>query len=332
MAFQARTLVALFGAVGLLGSVLAPTAAVAQPQAEAQPSPPWLTRADLRAKYGDKASRFTTIGGVEIHYKDEGRGPAILLVHGSISTLKTWDGVADNLKKNYRVIRYDIPPFGLSASVPDSVLSSLKAVDIPEQLLRELGVTKVTVVGVSSGGTMAVQLAAKRPDLVERVILSNAPSDPLPSAPSDPAKLSPAYVAAQEEAKRLGYRTPSFWNAWFGRYSPNFRGSPAFLEQIYDMNRRNPEANISELVAKVADAKAAMAAMNGVKAPTLLLWGGADPMLTVESMDKLGSYLTQARVSKLVMPDVGHYPPLEVPQRYANLVRAYIENVVPAGN
>lgn len=98
------------------------------------------------------------------------------------------------------------------------------------------------------------------------------------------------------------------------------------------MNRREPEANITALVAKVADADAAMKAMNGVKAPTLLLWGGADPLLTVEAMDKLGSYLIQASVSKLVMPDVGHYPPMEVPQRYAKLVRAYVENATPVGD
>jgi len=323
---------ALVAILGLLGSALVPAPVLAQADTPKAASPPWLTRDELRAKYADPASRMMRIGGVEVHYKDEGTGPAVLLIHGSVSTLKTWDGVADDLKKNYRVIRYDIPPFGLSSSVSDDVASSLKPVEVAEQLLQSLGVQTVTVVGVSSGGTAGVQLAARRPDLVARLILSNAPSDPLPTGPIDPSTLSPEYSAAMREEKRLGYRTLSFWNAWFGHYSPNFRASPAFLEHIYDMNRRVPEANLIALIAKVADAEAAMQAMNGVKAPTLLLWGGADPMLPAQAMDTLGSYLTQARVSKLLMPDVGHYPPMEVPQRYANLVRAYIENVVPVAD
>jgi len=48
-----------------------------------------LTLSELRAKYADPAGKIAVIGGVEVYYKDEGKGPAILMVHGSQSTLKT---------------------------------------------------------------------------------------------------------------------------------------------------------------------------------------------------------------------------------------------------
>ncbi len=288
---------------------------------------PWLSLEQLRAKYADPKGRTTTIGGVEVYYKDEGKGPAILLIHGSVSSLKTYDGLAAQLSKQYRVIRYDIPPQGLSGPVSNEALAALKPTDIPEQLLARLGVSKVTVVGVSSGGTMGVQLAAKRPDLVQRLILSNAPADQVRTGGQT---LTPALIAAIAEYKRLGYQTRSHWDAFLDFYAGNpARYDAAFHQQIYDMNRRAPRPNMIGLVAVVEDHAKAVAAMNAVKAPILLIWGGADPLLPYAAMDALAGYLTGAEVSKIRLPDVGHYPPAEVPERYAKLVTAYIEGAMP---
>ena len=288
---------------------------------------PWLSLAQLRAKYADRQGKTADIGGVEVYYKDEGKGSAILLIHGSVSSLKTYDGLAADLARTYRVIRYDIPPQGLSGPVSNEALARLAPTDIPEQLLARLGVRKATIVGVSSGGTMAVQLAAKRPDLVERLILSNAPADQVRTGHQT---LTPALQAAIDDYKRRGYQSRSYWEAFLDFYA----GVPArydakFRDQIYDMNRRAPRANIVGLVAVVEDHEKAVAAMNAVKAPVLLIWGGADPLLPYAAMDALAGYLKNAEVSKIRLPDVGHYPPVEIPQRYAQMVRAYIEAAAP---
>jgi pimeloyl-ACP methyl ester carboxylesterase len=314
-----------------LGCALMPVHAAAE-ETPAAPvdaaAKPWLTLKQLRAKYGDHAGRIALIGGVEVYYKDEGQGPPLLLVHGSVSSLKTWDGLAAQLvKAGYRVIRFDIPPQGLSGPVPDEILKTLVPTDIPEQLLAKLGVKKVTVIGVSSGGTMGVQLAAKRPDLVERLIISNAPADPVTT---DHQVMTPRLEAAIAEQKKLGYQSQFFWEAFLDFYA----GVPArydatFREQIYDMNRKAPQPNFIGLVAKVGDHEKAVAAMNAVTAPVLLIWGGADPLLPYSAMDKLAGYLTKAEVSKMMMPDVGHYPPVEIPDRYARIVVGYIEGAVP---
>lgn len=290
---------------------------------------PYLTLQALRTKYADpKKGRYANIGGVEVYYKDEGKGPVILLVHGSVSSLKTWDGLAAKLVKNYRVIRFDIPPQGLSGPVSAEALATLKATDIPEQLLAQLGVKKATVIGVSSGGTMGVQLAAKRPDLVERLIISNAPADPVTTGHQ---VLTPALEAAIAEQKKLGYQSMFFWNAFLDFYAGNpARFGAKFREQIYDMNRRKPEPNMIALVAQVANHQKAVEAMNAVTAPVLLIWGGSDPLLPYSAMDKLAGYLSKAEVSKVMMPDVGHYPPVEIPERYAKIVVGYIEGAVPA--
>jgi pimeloyl-ACP methyl ester carboxylesterase len=288
---------------------------------------PWLSLEQLRAKYGGPKGRIADIGGVEVFYKDEGQGPAILLIHGSVSSLKTYDSLAASLAKNYRVIRFDIPPQGLSGPVSDDALAKLKPTDIPEQLLARLHIKKVTIVGVSSGGTMAVQLAAKRPDLVDRLIISNAPADQVRTGHQT---LTPALIAAIDEYKRLGYQSRNYWEAFLDFYAgvPS-RYDAKFREQIYDMNRRAPRTNIVGLVAVVEDHEKAVAAMNAVKVPVLLIWGGADPLLPYSAMEAMAGYLKNAEVSKIKLPDVGHYPPVEIPQRYAQMVRAYIEAAVP---
>lgn len=282
---------------------------------------------ELRAKYADSAGKVTLIGGVEVYYKDEGKGPAILMVHGSQSTLKTWDFIAPRLTDRYRVIRYDVPAQGLSGTVTDEHMQRLQPVDIAEGLLAQLGVDKVTFVGVSSGGTLGVYLAAKRPDLVERLVLSNTPADTVTTGhlPS-----SPAFEEQKRIAAESGKRNRAYWNAFLDYFS----GDPARLsadirEQYYDFNRRAPERHLIGLVAKVADQEKAKAAMKAVQAPTLLIWGAKDLLLPVPAGKALAGYLSGTDVSMMVMPDVGHYPPLESPERFAKILEAYMEAATP---
>ncbi len=296
------------------------------------PADGYLTVEQLRAKWGDPAGRIALIGGVEVYYKDEGQGPAILMVHGSQSTLKTWDHVAVPLvARGYRVIRYDVPPQGLSGPVSEEAARQLRPVDIAEGLLAQLGVSKITFVGVSSGGTLGIFLAAKRPDLVERLVLSNNPADTVSTAHQ---VYPPAFAEAQRAAKAAGgFRSQAYWDAFLDYYA----GVPArfdrgIREQYYDVNRRVAEPNYYALAAVVADQPKAKAAMAAVRAPVLLLWGAKDALLLPPAADALASYLTQAPVSKLMLPDVGHYPPLEVPARYAQVVAAWIEAVTPSGS
>jgi pimeloyl-ACP methyl ester carboxylesterase len=69
--------------------------------------------------------------------------------------------------------------------------------------------------------------------------------------------------------------------------------------------------------------------MKAVKAPTLLIWGAKDLLLPVPAGKALAGYLSGTDVSMMVMPDVGHYPPLESPERFAKILEAYMEAATP---
>ncbi|MEX6724947.1 alpha/beta fold hydrolase [Parapedomonas caeni] len=315
-----RTVAAIALASTLLG-------ASAFAQSPAQSDKPYLTIEALRAKYQDPAGRIANIDGAEVYYKDEGQGPAILMVHGSASSLRTWDRIADRLKSKYRVIRYDIPGYGLSGRVSDEVAKNVQPTDIAEKLLAQLGVNKITFVGVSSGGTLGMFLAARRPDLVERLILSNTPSDPVKT---DHLVMPESFIKAQAEAKATGFQDMTFWNEYLSYFAGDpKRISAAKREEYYDFNRRTPEKYPVAMVARIGDGKEATTLMSQVKAPTLLLWGGSDHLLPESAAYRIAEYLKQAQISRVIMPDVGHYPPVEVPERFEQLLSAYIEAATP---
>ncbi|RVU06953.1 alpha/beta hydrolase [Novosphingobium umbonatum] len=298
--------------------------------AAALPKPEYLTVEQLRAKYRDPASRFMTIKGVEVHYKDEGpRGaPVLLMVHGSVSTLRTWDATTARLKTRYRIIRFDIPGYGLSGRISDEVAANVQPLDITEGLVDALGVKKLTFVGVSSGGTMGMYLAAHRPELVERLILSNTPSDPVKY---DHLVMPQSFIDATARTKaNNGFQDMDFWN----NYLSYFAGDPKRISaktraEYYDFNRRVPEKYPIALVARIGDGKQATIEMAKVKAPTLLLWGNADPLLPEAAANAITRYLGSATISRVLMNDVGHYPPLEVGDRIAQLIAAYVEAGTP---
>ncbi len=306
--------------LGLAAAGLGSAARAAPP-----PAPGQLTLAQLRAKYAQPGSKYMSVEGIEVHYMDEGSGPAILMLHGSFSSLRTYDRVAAALKDRYRVIRYDMPPSGLSGSVPDSALATLAPEALPEIVLDRLGVKTATVAGVSSGGATAFVFASRRPDMVERLILANTPADP---PINSRAKTSQA-LGAQVAADKGPFKSRAYWDAFFDFYSGEpERATRALRDEYFDMNRRAHD-NRNEMWVRTTNTPMILAAAAKVTCPALLLWGGRDAFLTPATADVLARYLKNAEVSKVIMPDVGHYPPLEAPERFAQLTAAYIEAVSP---
>lgn len=297
-------------------------------------APKYLTISQLRARYRLPQSRFAMIEDAQIHYTDEGHGPVIVLLHGSSSSLRTYEGVVQRLEGRYRVIRYDEPNMGLSGPAPRALYQrELYPVLVLEGLLAKLNVREATLVGVSSGGAAAFFFAARHPEMVDRLILSNTPSG---RADGKGMRLSQALAREIALSTPKGgrqskiYRPRSYWEAFFQFYTGEpERIGPGLIEQYYDMNRRVPAPDRLAMVAALDDAKGVAAALRAIKAPTLLLWGARDPILPPQSASDLAAGLRNAQVSTVMMRDVGHYPPLEVPERFGDLVAAWLADAVP---
>ena len=69
---------------------------------------------DLKKEYTNEQSQFIEVDEMNVHFRDEGEGFPIVLIHGTAASLHTWDDWTDELKKTNRVIRMDLPAFGIT--------------------------------------------------------------------------------------------------------------------------------------------------------------------------------------------------------------------------
>jgi pimeloyl-ACP methyl ester carboxylesterase len=313
------------------GATASVGAGLARAAAATEAPPPRLSLQQLRELYRSPLDQVLDVDGVQVYYRDEGRGPALLLIHGSQSTMRTWDELAKRLSRRFRVVRYDVPPNGLSGPVPDAVVGRLRASDVPARILAKLGISKASVVGVSSGGTTGIFLAAEYPQLVERLVVSCAPADPVDMST---LKKTPAMLEAERRyGDYMDYsrtKPKAFWRTYVDFYSAEpGRISDAVVQQMADFTRREPERNATALTGVVADQAKAIGAMNAVRQPVLLLWGAADPLLPPAAAHVLARHLKNASLSMLMIPDASHYPPIEIPERYAAILETYLTQVTP---
>ena len=129
----------------------------------------------LERRYTNDASAFVEVRDAEVHYRDEGPrdAPVLLCLHGAYSSLHTWEGWADALTDEFRLVRMDMPGFGLTG--PRAGRHTLRELVLTAgALCDELGLTDVAVAGNSLGGGVTWRLAVERPDLVSRLLLLNA--------------------------------------------------------------------------------------------------------------------------------------------------------------
>lgn len=194
------------------------------------------------------------------------------------------------------------------------------------EFLDRLKIDRVTVLGTSSGGTLGYYFAATYPDRVDGLVLSNTPTDPVNELRP---VLTPDMIAANARAKASGLEDRAYWRAYFEwLWGDKARISEKLVDSYYQVNLRGIDPNYSGLQALTSNKETTMARLAGVKAPTLVIWGMRDPVLPPYLGERLHDYLKSSTGSSFIaLADVGHYPPVEVPDRYADLVLAWLRSV-----
>jgi pimeloyl-ACP methyl ester carboxylesterase len=133
--------------------------------------------------YANESSFFLPIDGMDVHIRDEGNGPALLLLHGTFSSLHTWDDWTEELCDSFRVIRLDLPGFGLTGPHPANDYSNKATLLLLDSLRQNLNISTWSIAGNSLGGRLAIDYARHFPRNTDSIILLN-PAYSLPLNPT----------------------------------------------------------------------------------------------------------------------------------------------------
>ena len=279
----------------------------------------------LKTRYTDARSRFITIEGVPMHVVEEGQGPAIILIHGHLGSNRQWDGWADNLRHDFRVIRFDYPPFGLSGPDPTGQYSSARAYPLIEQLIEELGYDRFSLAGTSSGSILAIRYASDHPERVEKLLLSTVPAyDPQDRLP--PPRAFAVMMWFSDTVLKV-WRPRLYWRLFFENiFGNDDRITPVMVNEYADLNNRAGSIdNVRAFILANARSTLDVAEVaSRITVPVLLQWAGQSPVLTSDGLDRVQPMFKNADLTTIRYPDLGHKLMLEDPERTVADARAFL--------
>lgn len=256
---------------------------------------------------------FTQINTLTIHTKVAGsaNNPALVFINSLGSDLRIWDEVVSHFNGRFFVIRYDKRGHGLSDCPPGPYTIEALADDLAG-LLDNLGVKTAVPIGISVGGMIALAFAARYPQRVTKLVLSDTG-----------AVIGTAVYWAERMAalQTNGFNElgSAILERWF---APAFaQAQPAAYRGYGNMLTRTPLAGYIATCAAIRDADLRDAARS-VQAPTLVLCGAEDAATPPELGKALVELLGNGRFH--LIPHAAHLPCIEQPQKMAAAIAEFI--------
>lgn len=277
--------------------------------------------------YADPAASFLEVDGARLHLMDEGRrdGPPLLLIHGTGSSLHTWDGWVRSLREHFRLIRFDLPGFGLTGPNADDDYRLTRYVETARALLDALAIERIDIAGNSLGGHIAWRLALDHPERVGRLILIDAAG--YASADGRPVNvLDAGRVPIVKSLLRKVTPRSMVEQGLREVFADDSKVTAALVERHFRLLLRagNRDAMIARLNAAWEDRESDIPS---IQHPTLVLWGAQDVWIPPTVGERFADEMLNAEL--IVYPDAGHVPMEELPDRSAADARAFLTRPVP---
>jgi len=277
---------------------------------------------ELEAQYASPESRFMNVDGVRIHYRDEGEGPGVLLLHANFGNLIGWDPWVESLQDSYRVVRMDFTSHGLTGPDPTDDYTLERTLALTEKFIDAVGLDRFSIGGTSIGGTIAIRYSARHPDRIDNLIL-----------------LSPGSLEGRDiKSSRRGDMPDAAYALTYilPRALPEYMLEEGFgdgekltdelIDRWYDMWMREGQreaqldrlsqykpGNIEEIIRSLTP-------------PTLLLWGEANTTAHFDQADEFRVLLENVESLKFISyPGVGHMAVQEAGEETGRDVRAFLD-------
>jgi pimeloyl-ACP methyl ester carboxylesterase len=275
--------------------------------------------AEVEARWARPPSKFVDVDGLRVHVRDRGKGPVVVLVHGSNSSLFTWEGWARALETDHRVITLDLPGHGLTGPHPRARYGPRDMADVVHGVVEALGVGRFSLAGNSMGGHVAIAYTLAHPERVERLILIDAAGlpreEPLPFA----FRLSGLPVVG----RLVRWTTPRFMVTGSLRevYGDPSKVTDALVDQFLDLNLRagNREATRLRFLTPPDDIAGRLGEL---RLPVLILWGGRDRWILPRYGERFRDAIAGSRL--VVFDSLGHVPMEEDPAATVRVAREFL--------
>jgi esterase len=269
-----------------------------------------------QAQYAD---RFVTVNGLRLHYLEWGDStkPAMILLHGIARHAHTFDHIAPDLARDHRVLAIDMRGHGDSAWSPEGAYLVEDYVKDLEELLQQLAIRRVTLLGNSTGGRVVQVFAGQHPELVERLIVEDV-------GPERPQDIADAFARrVQQEA-----------NGW--------ASEDELVMQLVAANRRTPEPLLRTYahfgikpgpngrliwkrdpnLVKGFVSTELWDYVRRITSPALYVIGGASQIVPAEAQARLKQMLPNCEI--VTMPGLGHYPNEEDTPGFLAIVNRFL--------
>ncbi len=289
---------------------------------------PDTDRDAMIAKYSGPAGAFAAgPAGQRIHYRDQGKrgGPAIILLHGSNSSLHTWEPLVDRLGRTWRVVTLDLPGHGLTGGTPDKDYSADGMAAAVDVVAAKLGLDHFVLGGNSMGGWVAWRYALAQPERVDALLLLDAAGMPLRKGEKAPES-------------NVGFRILKYpFGRWLAtQITPralveqSLRGSvekqaivdDAVIDRYWELLRFPGNREATVLRARL-DREPAMADRFGeIKAPTLILFGKEDRIINASAAQSFQERLPESDL--VLLEGIGHLPMEEDPDATAAAISDFL--------
>ena len=264
---------------------------------------------DLKDKYAYPSSSFISIDGINVHYRDVGKGEAILLIHGTGASLHTWEKWIDILSPAYRVISFDLPGFGLTGPDPNHNYQIYRYTAILDSLMVKLKVDSFHIAGNSLGGLVAWRYTTQFPQKILTLNLIDAAG--LPQHGKKPpfifqlAKLPVLSTLMQKVTPKSIIE-----NSMLDVYKNDNLVTEKLIDRYFELSLR--EGNRTAFVKRMSqlNEKLDINDLKKITAPVLIQWGKHDRWIPLAKGYEFKKIIPKA---ELKIYNSGHVPMEENP-------------------
>jgi pimeloyl-ACP methyl ester carboxylesterase len=229
---------------------------------------------------------------------EKGVGEPIFLIHGLGAHIGRWSQTIDDLSKDYHVIAYDHPGFGKSDKGHDEYTIRFYT-RILRELVEKLGLEKVTLVGHSMGGAAVLRYLVEDPVPVSRAVVIAPAGIRLPQHRI--IRAMAGWLQWTEEVLDMIFHTKGL---------PDDPEWPLILRSLQDTAHNLMHFSI-------------YGQLSVIRTPLLVVWGENDNLLPADLAHIIHNEIELARLA--LIPDCGHYPMLERPERFHHYLREFFK-------